>query len=731
MKSPVQLGYTLGTSLLLAAAAYFYASNWGALSRWEKLAPLLAAIALMYALSEFFARRPGRAFLSRLALLAGCLFFGVGVALVGQMYNSHADSYSLFAVWLIPALLLAVITRWPPFSVLSFILAHLAYLLYFFPGFSTGFISEWRIVSVLLAAAAVNVVILILAERRLIASPAIKALSYITAFGLMLYASNSLAFESLGVVWVNLPLFLLLASAALYCYRTRQKPFLLLSGLFVSILAIVKYTELLVHFLDESFILWSLIFVVLFIWGNVRFLELIRSSPAAAKEDKSDNDAVSAHNAFTTWATRILAAAAIAIATVLGTAVIIGFLVLTLGIDHPEYAMCGLGAVATVGAIAAGRLNGVVRYTFLTCGMVVGISSGIILDSLPVLLFFLLSAVGAFVFIPGTVQRIYCLVAGAVMAWVVLDWLLDGSIPVFSVLGAVLLVLLLAAWLLIKSPGVRNPLLYGGYPSFLLVFFILTFITGGKAYYLMNGLFFLTVTAAVLLCLRRSLTWVYVISLVFWTAFLVYKYYDLAWKLLHKSFSLALAGLILLGLTRLYERRQGGSGDHPALRLSQRRTAVWLLAAITLLQLGILSVQTARSEWQLAHDQTIKLELAPVDPRSMLQGDYVILSYEISRPEWEEAEWKRLEFNPRAALVLAPDTSGIYRLERLYEEGSPLREGEMLIRGKWDGYRGLDFGIEHYFIPEGTGIDLVEQVRYAEVKLSAKGDAILVRLTAE
>ena len=115
MKSPVQLGYTLGTSLLLSAAAYFYASNWEALSRWEKLAPLLAAIALMYALSEFFARRPGRAFLSRLALLAGCLFFGVGVALIGQMYNSHADSYSLFAVWLIPALLLAVSPAGRPF----------------------------------------------------------------------------------------------------------------------------------------------------------------------------------------------------------------------------------------------------------------------------------------------------------------------------------------------------------------------------------------------------------------------------------------------------------------------------------------------------------------------------------------------------------------------------------------------------------------------------------------
>ncbi len=107
----------------------------------------------------------------------------------------------------------------------------------------------------------------------------------------------------------------------------------------------------------------------------------------------------------------------------------------------------------------------------------------------------------------------------------------------------------------------------------------------------------------------------------------------------------------------------------------------------------------------------------------------MILSYEVSRPEWDEAQWNRLESKGKAALVLAPDGAGVYRLERLYEEGSSLQEGEVLIRGKWDGYRGFDFGIEHYFIPEGTGIDLVNQVRYAEVKLSSKGDAILVRLT--
>lgn len=728
MRTQIQLGYTLGTSLLLSAAVYFYASNWGALSRGEKFTPLFIAIIFMYALSELFARKPGRAFLSRLSLLANCLFFGVGLALVGQTYNSHADSYSLFAIWLVPALLLAAVIRWQPFYVLSYLLAHLAYLLFFFPGFSSSHIPEGRILAILLVPLAANLLLLALTERRLFVSPVLKAVSFAASFLLLLIVSNSFFLESYGK-WMNLPLFLMLGLAVSYYHRIRHKAFLLLSGLFVSILAIVKYMELLVHFFDESFIIWSMLFVVVFIWGNVRFLKLVRPSPPTGPADNGSGEAVQTHNAYAAWAARVLTAAVIAIATVLGTAAFVGFLVIILEVEHPEYAMGVLGGLAVTGAIAAGKLNGVVRYTLLTCGMAVGMTAGMILDSLPVMLLFLLSALAAFVFIQGTVQRIYCLAAGFIMAGVVLDWLLEDTVVEFSILGAVLLVLLAAAGRFIKRPSLRLPLLYGGYPSFLLVFFILTFIAKGSVYYLFNGLFFLTATAAVFLGIRKSLTWVYAISLGFWIAFLVYKYYDLAWKLLHKSFSLALIGIILLGLTRLYEMKRGGVEELSDLRSARKRITIWLLAGVTLLQLVVMTVQITRSEWLLAHGRSIKLELAPLDPRSLLQGDYVVLSYTISQPEWEEAQLKEVEEGSKATLVLAPDASGVYQLKRLYEEGSPLQEDEVLIRAKWDGFRGFDYGIEHYFIPEGTGLEVVRQAQYAEVKVSAKGDAILVRLT--
>ncbi|WP_455595713.1 GDYXXLXY domain-containing protein, partial [Acinetobacter pecorum] len=34
-------------------------------------------------------------------------------------------------------------------------------------------------------------------------------------------------------------------------------------------------------------------------------------------------------------------------------------------------------------------------------------------------------------------------------------------------------------------------------------------------------------------------------------------------------------------------------------------------------------------EWHLRHSQSIYVELAPVDPRSILQGDYMALNYNL------------------------------------------------------------------------------------------------------
>ncbi len=51
-----------------------------------------------------------------------------------------------------------------------------------------------------------------------------------------------------------------------------------------------------------------------------------------------------------------------------------------------------------------------------------------------------------------------------------------------------------------------------------------------------------------------------------------------------------------------------------------------ILAFITLLFFAGL---VAKNEWHLHHSKSIFIELKPVDPRSILQGDYMALAYEL------------------------------------------------------------------------------------------------------
>jgi uncharacterized membrane-anchored protein len=59
-----------------------------------------------------------------------------------------------------------------------------------------------------------------------------------------------------------------------------------------------------------------------------------------------------------------------------------------------------------------------------------------------------------------------------------------------------------------------------------------------------------------------------------------------------------------------------------------RAMAIWLGLLIVLVALNFAIWD---KEQALRHGETVYLELAPVDPRSLMQGDYMVLNYAISR----------------------------------------------------------------------------------------------------
>ncbi|HOW65104.1 MAG TPA: GDYXXLXY domain-containing protein [Candidatus Paceibacterota bacterium] len=138
-----------------------------------------------------------------------------------------------------------------------------------------------------------------------------------------------------------------------------------------------------------------------------------------------------------------------------------------------------------------------------------------------------------------------------------------------------------------------------------------------------------------------------------------------------------------------------------------------MLAGIVGLQVLWILGTAFTQEIRLGTGTVIRLETRPVDPRDLLRGDYVILNYAINTvwkdrfvgpvPEEEQAPGKTVY------VVLAPQ-GGFHAVTRI--SLTPLKPGvgEVMITGKiakgrWEssGSFRIEYGIERYYVPEGTG----------------------------
>ena len=105
----------------------------------------------------------------------------------------------------------------------------------------------------------------------------------------------------------------------------------------------------------------------------------------------------------------------------------------------------------------------------------------------------------------------------------------------------------------------------------------------------------------------------------------------------------------------------------------------------------------------------VLLETVPVDPRDLLLGDYVILNYKIAQIPKEY----KFGYNEQVYVSLDIDSNNIANLNKItYNKPS----GGTFIKGKtgrcntttpfFKTGRCINFGIESYYVKEGTGKEL-------------------------
>jgi uncharacterized membrane-anchored protein len=147
-----------------------------------------------------------------------------------------------------------------------------------------------------------------------------------------------------------------------------------------------------------------------------------------------------------------------------------------------------------------------------------------------------------------------------------------------------------------------------------------------------------------------------------------------------------------------------------------RKIIFWGTALLVLVAVNYLIVT---KEQTLASGRTMLLELIPVDPRSLIQGDYMELRYAIAR-DIPKGPLQR----DRGQIVVTLDANNVARCVRIHG-GEELSEGEYLLFYR---YRGaLRLGAESFMFQEGDA-RLYSEAKYGELKVDASGRSVLVGL---
>ncbi len=697
----IQTGYSLGLSLLLTSIFYFFAANWQYFDRLTRVVLSIALLLFFYVLHVIFQNYSTRlAFLGNWLLLAAGIVFGIAVAIIGQVYNSHADNYQLFLVWLIPVLLLAIITKYVPFYVLTFILVHLTIYFFLFPTTMDQAWSGKELLVMLFGVVIMNAIIFYVSYRSMLPSRTILYLAFIL-FHVSFYFM---------VVDVSLPLhfltnvlyFLILIGSFYYWYKIHlHHPLLVITGIFASLFVLYRGIRMVSINYGELALFFLLLFAVALVFMSMLIVGLLNK------------------NKMNKFLPKLITILITMIATLFATLAIAGLFFLI----FPEATADVLFFFAFLALIAPGlftKLPNQVRYTLLGTGFIISYVAGLFTDKVIYFyLLFILLGIGMYVVKMAGIRVHIYLLMNLVAASILVDHF------TFVIMYLVLFLLNTGYYFTqTKELATKYTALISGF----LHFFILTFLDVALPLQIAYNLaFFLVVTGILLLIKRENWTWEWTVSLVFWFLFLGYKYYEYLWSLVHKSILFLVLGLLLIGITTYLDKKstvriEGGNKLH---------YRVPFLIVIIVLQLGFVSYQAFTNEALLKHGDVVKLELEPVDPRSMMQGDYIQLRYDIS--DLGE-DIKGTTFHRQKIKVVLEEQNGIYHYAGYYKIGDlwnkPYEKAvnDVLINGIAYSPRDITYGIESFFIPDGSGLEMERDIDYAYVRVGESGNAILEKV---
>ena len=156
----------------------------------------------------------------------------------------------------------------------------------------------------------------------------------------------------------------------------------------------------------------------------------------------------------------------------------------------------------------------------------------------------------------------------------------------------------------------------------------------------------------------------------------------------------------------------------------------WVLAATVMCTLVMVNLAIADKENHLANGKEVLLKMVPVDPRSLMQGDYMRVRFAIES-DIEEAmgEGSLLDVDSSfdGAVMLRLDEHNIGHFERIAEKGvdSNTSENDNMLVVEFRIREGkIKFATSSFFFQEGKAKHY-EKANYGLFKVNDKGEPLL------
>ena len=171
------------------------------------------------------------------------------------------------------------------------------------------------------------------------------------------------------------------------------------------------------------------------------------------------------------------------------------------------------------------------------------------------------------------------------------------------------------------------------------------------------------------------------------------------------------------------------------------KTKVSLVLALIGLSITLVmtNLTIKKYETHLTTAEEVLLELAPVDPRSLMQGDYMALNYAISEPimaaiEAQEVAKGNLDYvetlyniSQDGSVIIKKDAQDVGHFVRLAQysggDDEPLAQDEMLLQYRIR-HGQLKIATNAFFFQEGQA-EAFEQAKYGMFRINEQGKPLL------